>query len=87
EKKFAEINSGNYFPARQDRTHDVSVVGIYKLNDHWSFSATWVYYTGSAVTFPSGKYHVNNQTVFLYTERNGYRMPAYHRLDLSATID
>lgn len=87
EKKFAEINNGNFFPARQDRTHDISVVGIYKLNDKWSFSGVWVYYTGSAVTFPSGKYHVNNQTVFLYTERNGYRMPAYHRLDLSATID
>ncbi len=44
-----------------------------------------VYYTGNAVSFPSGKYQVDNQTVFLYTERNGYRMPAYNRLDLGAT--
>lgn len=87
ERKFAEINAGAYFPARQDRMHDLTVVGVYRLNDKWSFSGTWIYYTGSAVTFPSGKYRVNNQTVFLYTERNGYRMPAYHRLDLSATID
>ncbi len=87
EKKFAEINNGSYYPAKQDRTHDISVVGIYKLNERWTFSGTWIYYTGSAVTFPSGKYKVNNQTVFLYTERNGYRMPAYHRLDIAATID
>jgi hypothetical protein len=87
EKKFNEINNGNYFPARQDRTHDISVVGMYELNKRWSFSGAWVYNTGNAVTFPSGKYQSNGQTVFLYTERNGYRMPAYHRLDLSATLE
>jgi TonB dependent receptor len=43
--------------------------------------------TGNAVTFPSGKYQANGQTVFLYTERNGYRMPAYHRLDFAATLE
>jgi TonB dependent receptor/CarboxypepD_reg-like domain/TonB-dependent Receptor Plug Domain len=87
EKKFDEINNGKYFPARQDRTHDVSVVGMYSLNKRWSFSASWVYNTGNAVTFPAGKYRANGQTVFLYTERNGYRMPAYHRLDLGATLE
>ncbi len=85
ERRFTEINNGNYFPAKQDQTHNISLVGIYKLNDRWTLSGTWVYNTGNAVTFPSGKYHVNGQTVFLYTERNGYRMPAYHRLDLAAT--
>jgi hypothetical protein len=87
EKKFADINQGNYFNAKQDRTHDISLVGMYTLNSRWSFSATWVYNTGNAVTFPSGKYNVNGQNVFLYTERNGYRMPAYHRLDLGATLE
>ena len=86
ELKFAEINNGNYYPAHQDRTHDISVVGIYKLSDKWTFSATWVYYTGNAVTFPSGKYRVvEYDEVNYFTERNGYRMPAYHRLDLGAT--
>jgi hypothetical protein len=85
ERKFDLINNGNYYPAKQDRTHDVSVVGIYKISEKWTISATWVYYTGNAVTFPSGKYEVNNQVVFYYTERNGYRMPAYHRLDIGAT--
>lgn len=85
EKRFAEINNGNYFPAKQDQTHNISLVGIYKLNERWTLSGTWVYNTGNAVTFPSGKYYVNGQVIFLYTERNGYRMPAYHRLDLAAT--
>ncbi|MDE3144212.1 MAG: TonB-dependent receptor [Bacteroidota bacterium] len=85
ENRFAEINNGNYFPAKQDQTHNISLVGIYKLNEQWTLSGTWVYNTGNAVTFPSGKYYVNGQVIFLYTERNGYRMPAYHRLDLAAT--
>ena len=87
ERKINGINNNNYYPARQDKTHDVSVVGTYQLTERWSLSATWVYNTGNAVTFPSGKYRVNGQTVFLYTERNGYRMPAYHRLDIAATVE
>lgn len=79
------INNGNWYPARQDITHDVSVVGIYDINKKWSVSATWVYNTGNAVTFPSGKYLVNGNVRYYYTERNGYRMPDYHRLDLGAT--
>jgi hypothetical protein len=74
-----------WYPARQDATHDISIVGIYKLNDKWSLSATWVYNTGNAVTFPSGKYGIDGNVQFYYTERNGYRMPEYHRLDLGAT--
>ena len=86
EREFAEINDGNPFPARQDRTHDFSITGIYKLGKWWTFSANWIYYTGDAVTFPSGKYSVDGNTLSLYTERNGYRMPAYHRLDIGATM-
>ncbi|MES1159360.1 MAG: TonB-dependent receptor [Bacteroidota bacterium] len=80
------INQGDWYPAKQDRTHDISLVGIYQAGKKWTFSATWVYYTGNAVTFPSGKYTVNGQTAFYYTERNGYRMPAYHRMDVAATL-
>lgn len=85
ERSIQGINDGNWYPARQDATHDISIVGIYDLSDKWSVSATWVYNTGSAVTFPSGKYTINGNTNFYYTERNGYRMPDYHRLDLGAT--
>ena len=80
------INNNQWYAARQDRTHDLSVVGIYKLSKKWTLSADFVYYTGNAVTFPSGKYTVDNHIVFLYTERNGYRTPAYNRLDLGATV-
>lgn len=79
------INGGNWYNARQDRTHDISVVAMYQLSKKWDLSAVWVYNTGNAVTFPSGKYRSDGQVVYYYTERNGYRMPAYHRLDLSAT--
>ncbi len=85
EKKIAGVNGGNYYPAKQDRTHDVSIVCMYQISKKWNVSATWVYYTGNAVTFPSGKYQVAGQVVNYYTERNGYRMLAYHRLDIGAT--
>lgn len=81
-RKFEYINDGEAFSARQDRIHDVSVVGMYDLTDKLSLSATWVFYTGDAVTFPSGKYTVDGRVVPYYSERNGYRMPDYHRLDL-----
>ncbi|MCF8346559.1 MAG: hypothetical protein K9G38_05055, partial [Bacteroidales bacterium] len=85
ERQIDGINNGNWYAARQDATHDFSIVGMYDINSRWSISATWVYATGNAVTFPSGKYSVNNNVEFYYTERNGYRMPDYHRLDLGAT--
>jgi hypothetical protein len=85
EKKIEGINNSNYYPAKQDRTHDISIVGIYDFSKKWTASATWVYYTGNAVTFPSGKYQINGLVTNYYTERNGYRMPAYHRLDIGIT--
>jgi hypothetical protein len=85
EDKFDDINDGQYFPTNQDRTHYISVVGIYNLSTTWTLAATWVYNTGNAVTFPSGKYMIDGTTMFYYSERNKNRMPAYHRLDLSAT--
>lgn len=85
EKKIDGINNGDWYAARHDRTHDISVVAIYEVTKKLTLSGTFVYYTGNAVTFPSGKYNIDNRTVFLYTERNGYRMPAYHRMDLNAT--
>ncbi|ANH80276.1 collagen-binding protein [Niabella ginsenosidivorans] len=86
ERKIDGINDGEWYNARQDRTHDVAVVANYQLNKKWNLSANWVYYTGDAVTFPSGKYVVDKQIAFYYTKRNAYRMPAYHRLDLGATM-
>lgn len=87
ERQFNDINDGKWFLAKQDRTHDLSLVGIYKANERWTLSSNFVYNTGSAVTFPAGKYQLNGNTVFYYSERNADRMPDYHRLDFSATLE
>jgi hypothetical protein len=86
ERQFTAINNDSWYPATQDRTHDLSVVAIYKLNKKWTLSSDFVYYTGNATTWPSGKYQVDGQIAFVYTERNGYRMPPYNRMDFSATL-
>jgi len=85
ERQIDGINQDEWYNARQDRTHDISIVGIYKLSYRWVLSANFVYYTGDAVTFPAGKYQVDGNTYYNYTSRNASRMPAYHRLDLGAT--
>jgi hypothetical protein len=87
ENRFDAINNGNYFAARYDRTHDMSIVGIYKLSDRWTISSTFVYGTGNAVTYPHGKYLVGGLTTLYYSDRNADRLPAYSRLDLGATFE
>lgn len=84
-RKFDDINNGDYYPARQDLIHDISIVGIYKLNEKWTISSSWVYTTGAAVTFPEGRYEVEGVVVPYYSDRNGSRFPDYHRLDLGVT--
>ncbi|MEO7309030.1 MAG: TonB-dependent receptor [Chitinophagaceae bacterium] len=86
ERKIDGINQNQWYNARQDRTHDIAIVAMYQLNKKWSFSANWIFYTGDAVSFPSGKYTSGGEVYFYYTERNGYRLPNYHRLDLGATL-
>jgi hypothetical protein len=85
ERKIDGINNNAWYRAKQDRTHDLSVVAMYEISPKLTISALFVFYTGNAVTFPSGKYTVDGQTQYVYTNRNGYRMPNYHRLDLGLT--
>jgi hypothetical protein len=87
EQKIDEINEGKWYPAKYDRSHDLSVVLSYAFTPKINLSGTWVYYTGNAVTFPSGQYIIDDQVVPYYTERNGYRMPDYHRLDLNLHLE
>jgi hypothetical protein len=87
ERKIEGINQNKWYNAKQDRTHDISLVGIYALNSKWSVSAVFVYNTGDAVTFPTGKYMLQGQTIYQYASRNANRMPANHRLDISVTYD
>ena len=86
ENKIEGINNFAWYPIRYDKTHEVSVIAIYKISQRLTLSGVWTYATGNAVTFPSGKYILDNNPVPYYTERNGYRMPAYHRLDLSLNL-
>jgi hypothetical protein len=81
------INNGNWFPARNDRRHDLAVVVSRQFSERLSVSANFIYYTGAAVTFPAGKYVVAGQTVEYYDSRNLHRMPDYHRLDFSLNLD
>jgi hypothetical protein len=81
------INHNDWYPARQDQTNNIALVGVYQLSKKWTISANWVYNTGTPATFPSGKYQVDGQTTFYYTERNAYRMPDYNRLDFAATLE
>jgi hypothetical protein len=87
ERKINGINGGNWYNAKQDRTHDISIVTILELNQKWTVSGVFVYNTGDAVTFPTGKYNIGNQTIFQYASRNANRMPNYHRLDVSVTYE
>lgn len=86
ERSFPDIDNGKMFPARYDRTHDLSAVAIYDMNKKWTFAATFVYGTGQATTLPNSFFVINS---FLFTDydmpRNSYRLKPYHRLDLSAT--
>jgi hypothetical protein len=87
EGKFNGINNNNYFPNKYDRTHDISVVGIYQLSKKWTLSSTFVYGTGDAVTYPTGKYNVGGLTTYYYSSRNSYREPSTNHLDLGATME
>ncbi|TPE43739.1 TonB-dependent receptor [Pontibacter mangrovi] len=82
-RQFAELNYGAKFPYRYDRRHDISVALFHKLNNGWNLSGTWVYGTGNSVTLSESRYMVGEYNVVdNYGSRNGYRMRAYHRLDL-----
>jgi hypothetical protein len=79
------INNGRWYNTPYDRTHDFSVTGAYKLNDNWRFSANAVFQTGRPVTYPDGQYEYEGLSIANFSDRNANRLPAYHRLDLSAT--
>ncbi len=74
------------FPSPYDRRHDLSVVGSYRLNNRWSLGATFVYGTGAPTTIPTRRFLTEGTVHNVYSERNGYRLEDYHRLDISATI-
>ena len=78
------VNGGRWYDANNDRRHDISVVAMYRLGKRWMLNGTWVFNTGQAFTAPSGKYQIEDNWIYYYAERNGYRAPDYHRMDVSA---
>jgi len=83
---FEEINNGDPYPAPYDRPHDVSLVLSYDPAKRIGLALNWIYSTGLPFTLPSGRYEVMNNILPVYTGRNEYRLPAYHRMDLSFTL-
>lgn len=83
-RRFAELNEGVPFYAKYDRRHDVSVNLVYEIiRNKLSVSAVWVFASGNTMTIPTGLYFFGGSIITEYSERNGYRMPPYHRLDFS----
>lgn len=80
------INNGNWYRSAYDKTHNLAITGSYKLNEKWTFGANFTLQTGQPVTFPTGKYVFQGVTVPSYNSRNEDRLPAYHRMDISATL-
>lgn len=89
---FDELNNGKPFYPRYDRRHDVSIALTYRIGESWELGATWVYGTGQAYTMPTGVYVIPNypnnglfgdRIRYDYSERNGYRLPAFHKMDLN----
>lgn len=81
------INNGEWYSTPFDKTHDISFTASYDLNDRWTFASNFLYQTGLPTTFPNGQYQFNGITVPTFESRNSSRLPAYHRLDISATYN
>jgi len=85
-RKFPYLNAGNKFPAKYDRRHDLSIVGMYDLSPKWKLGGVFVYGTGNATSLPVRFYLVEGVLTQEYSNINQYRLAPYHRLDLSATF-
>lgn len=94
DRTFKNINEGRTFPYKYDRRHDIKVVIMHRVNKKVDFSANWIYNSGHAVTLPLEVYVKENITNYFngyfypteilnYDDKNGFRMPNYHRLDVA----
>ncbi|XZF15321.1 TonB-dependent receptor [Chitinophagaceae bacterium MMS25-I14] len=83
-RTFPDLNDGERFPAKYDRRHDLSLVASYEHSKKWTFSAIFIFGSGNAITLPTNYYFIEQQLVQQYSKLNAYRLPPYHRLDLSA---
>lgn len=82
-----QINGGSYYPSVYDKPHDFSAVMNYKINRRWRFSSNFVFSSGRPITLPEQKFVYQDNQVVVFSDRNKYRMPPYHRMDISLTLD
>jgi hypothetical protein len=80
------INNGAWYKTGWDKLHNLSITGMYKLNEKWSFSSIFTLQSGQPVTYPNGQYQYQGISIPTYGLRNEDRLPTYHRLDVSATL-
>ena len=81
------INNRKYYPSVYDKPHDLSTVLNYQISRRWRFSSNFVLSSGRPITLPEQKYTFDDRQVVYYSDRNKYRMPTYHRMDVSITLD
>jgi len=88
ELKTEGISQGNWYPTRYDQAHNFKLAAFYDLTERWSLSTNFVFLTGTPTTFPTSRYQIGDYVVpYNYgEERNNFRVPVYHRLDISATL-
>ncbi len=79
------ISGGDWYAANYDKTHDISLVANYQINDKWDVGSSFVFQTGRPITLPEGRFQHEDITIPIYRDRNNGRVPNYHRLDISAT--
>ncbi len=80
------INNGEWYNTPYDKTHDISFYGGYDLNQKWNFNANFVFQTGQPTNYPIGQFEFQDLSIPYYGSRNNERLPAYHRMDISATM-
>lgn len=83
------VNNDDWFPSRFDQTHNFSTTAFYQLSKRWDLSANFVFNTGTPTTFPTDRIEIQDYVVphNSNASRNNFRIPSYHRLDLSATLN
>lgn len=87
-RKYSDLNNGKSFPFRYDRLHDLNLSVNYKISEKWDIAFMWIYGTGYPVTVPVEKYlpglsNIMPKVVYYYPSINNFRLPDYHRLDMS----
>jgi hypothetical protein len=86
-RKTAGISNDEWYLSRYDRTHVVNISAVYQLNKKWEFSGGFNYGSGTPATWPDVRLDIQGISVPYNStgKRNNNRLPAYHRLDVSAT--